>query len=93
MLHVYYMGKFLILWASLRPERKINNNKKQQQPNEQQQQKIQTTQQPNKKTSHSNAWNLNVIQWMAADGNLMALSSRSHYPERLSSLSAIKCQR
>lgn len=49
MLHVYYMGKFLILWASLRPERK------------------------NKKTSHSNAWNLNVIQWMAADGNFSLL--------------------
>lgn len=54
MLHVYYMGKFLILWASLRPERK-NNNKK-----------FQPTEQPKKKkTSHSNAWNLNVIQWMA----------------------------
>lgn len=30
MLHVYYMGKFLILWASLRPERNNNNNKNNQ---------------------------------------------------------------
>lgn len=66
MLHVYYMGKFLTLWASLRPERK---NKK----TNEQTQKIKKPKHPNKKTSHSNAWNLNVIQWMAADGNFSLL--------------------